>query len=123
MTSPSITLDMTPSGTIERLEWLAWVTDSAVRIPFTRRTVGADGALSLLPGVGSLLGAGISLYVVAEALRHGVPARLLTRMGLNIAADTLLGAVPVLGFVFDMFFKANRRNVTLLRRHLQETAR
>lgn len=121
MTATYSTIDLTPRGTLERLEWLAWFTDSAVRIPGTRRTVGADGLLSLIPGVGSLMGTGLSLYVVGEALRHGVPARLLTRMGFNIAADTLLGAIPVLGFFFDMFFKANRRNLDLLRQHLRET--
>ena len=123
LTSPSITLDLTPRGTMERLEWLAWFSDSAVRIPGTRRTIGADGLLSLIPGVGSLLGTGMSLYVVAEALRHGVPARLLTRMGLNIAADTVLGAIPVVGFLFDMGFKANQRNLNLLRQHMREAHR
>ncbi len=123
LTSPSITLDLTPRGTMERLEWLAWFTDSAGRIPGTRRTIGADGLLSLIPGVGSLLGTGMSLYVVAEALRHGVPARLLTRMGLNIAADTVLGAIPVVGFLFDMGFKANQRNLNLLRQHMREAHR
>jgi hypothetical protein len=83
---------------MERLEWLAWFTDSAVRIPGTRRTVGADGLFSIVPGVGSLVGTGMSLYVFGEALRHGAPMGILTRMGLNIAADTLLGAIP---FVAD----------------------
>lgn len=120
MMNPSITLDLTPRGTMERLEWLAWFSDSAIRIPGTSRTFGADGLLSILPGVGSLVGAGMSLYVVAEALRHGAPARVLTRMGLNIAADTVLGSIPVVGFLFDMFFKANQRNLHLLRTHLQD---
>lgn len=123
MTSPSITLDLTPTGTLERLDWLVWFSDSALRIPGTGRTIGADGMLSLVPGVGSLVGAGLSLYVLGEALRHGVPARLLTRMGLNIAADTAMGAIPVVGFLFDMAFKANQRNLTLLRQHLAETHR
>lgn len=123
MTSPSITIDLTPRGTMERLEWLAWFSDSAIRIPGTARTIGADGVLSLVPGVGTLVGTGLSLYVVGEALRHGVPPRLLTRMGLNIAADTVLGGVPVIGFLFDMAFKANQRNLNLLRQHLAETHR
>jgi len=123
MTSPSITIDLTPRGTMERLEWLAWFSDSAIRIPGTSRSIGADGVLSLVPGVGTLVGTGLSLYVVGEALRHGVPPRLLTRMGLNIAADTVLGGVPVIGFLFDMAFKANQRNLTLLRQHLAETHR
>lgn len=123
MTSPSITIDLTPRGTMERLEWLAWFSDSAIRIPGTTRSMGADGVLSLVPGVGTLVGTGMSLYVLGEALRHGVPPRLLTRMGLNIAADTALGAVPVIGFLFDMAFKANQRNLNLLRQHLAETHR
>jgi len=123
MTSPSITLDLTPRGTMERLEWLAWFSDSAIRIPGTRRTIGADGVLSLVPGVGTLVGTGMSLYVVAEALRHGAPPQLLTRMGLNIAADTVLGAIPVVGFLFDMSFKANQRNLNLLREHMREVHR
>jgi hypothetical protein len=123
MTSPSITIDLTPQGTMERLEWLAWFSDSAIRIPGTSRTVGADGVLSLVPGVGTLVGTGLSLYVMGEALRHGVPKRLLTRMGLNIAADTAVGAIPVIGFLFDMAFKANQRNLNLLRQHLAETHR
>lgn len=123
MTSPSITIDLTPEGTLQRLEWLAWFSDSALRIPGTSRSVGADGVLSLVPGVGTLVGTGMSLYVIGEALRHGVPARLLTRMGLNIAADTALGAIPVVGVLFDMAFKANTRNLALLRQHLAETYR
>ena len=105
---------------MERLEWLAWFTDSAVRIPGTSRTVGADGFLSIIPGIGSLFGAALSLYVVAEAVRHGAPARLLARMGLNIAADTAVGAIPLVGFLFDMAFKANKRNLNLLREHLKD---
>jgi hypothetical protein len=123
MTSPTITIDLTPRGTLERLEWIAWFTDSAIRVPGTSRTIGADGVFSLVPGVGSLLGTGIALYVLAEALRHGAPPALLTRMGLNIAADTVLGAIPVVGFLFDMGFKANQRNCNLLRQHLQEMHR
>lgn len=123
MTSPSITLDLTPRGTMERLEWLAWFSDSAIRIPGTQRSVGADGVLSLIPGVGSLIGTGMSLYVIGEALNHRVPPRVLTRMGLNIAADTAIGAIPVVGFLFDMAFKANQRNLMLLRQHLAEVAR
>lgn len=114
------TAALSPEATLGRLEWLAWFTDSAVRIPGTRRTLGADSLLSLVPGAGTFLGSGLSLYLLAEALRHGAPPRLLTRMGLNIAADTAVGAVPILGFFFDMFFKANQRNLSLLRAHLQE---
>jgi hypothetical protein len=118
-TTIPFTIDLTREGTLDRLAWLAWFTDSSIRLPFTSRTFGADAVLSLVPGVGSLIGTGMSLYVIAEALRHGAPAGLLARMGVNIAADTVLGSVPVAGVVFDMAFKANQRNLALLRDHLK----
>ena len=120
---PTITIDLTPKGTMERLEWLAWFSDSAIKVPGTNRSVGADGFLSMVPGVGSLVGTGMSLYVFGEAVRHGAPAHLLARMAFNIAADTLLGAIPVVGFLFDFVFKANQRNLHLLREHMRETHR
>jgi hypothetical protein len=88
-----------------------------------RRSIGLDAVLSLIPGVGSLIGTGLSLYLIAEALRHGAPARLLGRMGTNILFDTLLGAIPVAGFFFDLMFRANDRNMRLLREHLEELIR
>ncbi|MFO1122752.1 MAG: DUF4112 domain-containing protein [Hyphomicrobiales bacterium] len=116
----TIPIDLTRDGTLARLDWLAWFTDSAVRIPGTSRSFGADGLLSLIPGAGSLAGTGISLYLLAEAVRHGAPAPLLARMGGNVAADMVLGAIPVIGFAFDMVFKANQRNLNLLRQHMKD---
>lgn len=104
--------------TLERLDALAWFMDSAITIPGTRRTVGADAFLSFVPGIGSIAGTGISLYLIAEAVRHGAPTGALARMGANVAIDTALGAVPLLGPVFDLFFKANTRNLAILREHL-----
>lgn len=115
----TITLDLTREGTLRRLEWLAWFTDSSIPLPGTSRSFGADALLSVIPGAGSLMGTGISLYLVAEAMRHGVPAQVLGRMGLNVLADTLLGAIPFIGVFFDMAFKANQRNLNLLRKHLE----
>jgi hypothetical protein len=106
-------------GTLDRLAALAWFMDSAITIPGTRRTVGADAFLSFVPGIGSLAGTGISLYLLAEALRHGAPAGTLARMGANVAVDTALGAVPLIGPLFDMAFKANTRNLAILREHLE----
>lgn len=116
----TITIDLSRKGTLERLEWLAWFTDSAIRIPGTTRSLGADGLLSLVPGVGSLAGGGMSLYVLAEAIHHRAPAATLARMGANIAADMALGAIPAAGVVFDLMFKANQRNLNLLRNHLRD---
>lgn len=118
----AIPLGLSQQDTLERLEFLAWLTDSAIRVPGTSRTIGLDGVLSLLPGVGSLMGTGLSLYAVAEAIRHRAPLPVLARMGTNIAVDTLIGAIPVVGFLFDLVFKANQRNLALLRQHLKENS-
>lgn len=109
-------------ATMRRLEWLTWFTDNSIRIPGTNRTVGADGLASLVPGVGTLVGTGVSLYLFAEAMRHGVGGKTLFKMGGNIAADTLVGAIPAVGFLFDMAFKANQRNLRLLKQDLQRKA-
>ena len=105
-------------ATLRRLEWLTWFTDNAIRVPGTNKTFGVDGLASAIPGVGTFIGTGLSLYLVAEAFRHGVGAKTLTKMGGNIALDTVLGAIPAIGFLFDMGFKANQRNLKLLREHL-----
>jgi hypothetical protein len=103
---------------LERLEWLANLLDTALVLPGTRIRFGLDGLLGLAPGVGDALTTGISLWIVYEAHQLGAPMRLVARMAGNVAVDGLLGAVPVAGDVFDIFWRANRRNVALLRAHL-----
>jgi hypothetical protein len=94
--------------------------DSAVRIPGTRVTLGLDPILGLFPGVGDLVGAVFSGYIVLTAARLGVPRVVLARMLLNLGTDTLVGSVPVFGDLFDVGFRANIRNSELLDRHLRE---
>jgi hypothetical protein len=77
----SITIDLTAHGSLRRLERLAWFSDSAIRIPGTRRTFGADGLLNIIPHVGSLARTGLSLCVLAEAMHHRDSSRLLARVG------------------------------------------
>jgi hypothetical protein len=113
-------LDASREASLKRLELLTWFTDNAVKIPGTNRTVGADGVLSIIPGVGSFAGTALSLYLVAEAWRHGVRGHTLAKMGGNIAIDTLIGAVPAVGWLFDMGFKANQRNLVLLKEFLAQ---
>jgi hypothetical protein len=69
----------------------------------------------VLPGAGDLVGAGLGLYPLVLAWRWGAPRPLLARMLLNLSVDLLTGAVPVLGDIWDFFFRANRRNLQLLR--------
>lgn len=105
-------------ATMRRLEWLTWFTDNSIRIPGTSRTVGADGLASIIPGVGTFVGTGMSLYLVFEAMRYGAGARTLAKMGGNVMLDTVVGAVPAVGFLFDMAFKANQRNLNLLKQEM-----
>ena len=102
----------------ERLEWLAWAMDGAVRVPGTRITLGADALLGLVPGVGNIATTAVSGYLIREAWRLGVPRRTLARMVGNVALDSVISAVPVLGNVADVFWKANRKNMALLAEHL-----
>ena len=103
---------------IERLERLAFWLDERFRIPGTNWRIGLDGLLGLVPGIGDSATALLSLYLVLEAKRLGVPNGVILRMLANVGLDAAVGSVPLLGDLFDVAFKANRRNMRLLRRHL-----
>jgi hypothetical protein len=104
--------------TIARLDALARLLDAAVRIPGTNIRVGADALLNLMPGVGTLVAKGLSSYLILEARHHGVPTGTLLRMAGNVAVDFAIGVIPVVGWFGDAFFRANQRNIALLRAHL-----
>ena len=103
-----------PARTRARLERLAWLLDSSIRIPGTRRTVGIDALIGLVPVVGDLVGVALSSYILAEAARLGAGRSVLARMAFNIALEGVVGMVPLLGDAFDAAWKANRRNMRLL---------
>jgi hypothetical protein len=106
----------------ERLETLARLLDDAFRIPGTRIRVGLDAALNLIPGVGTLFAKALSAYLILEAARAGAPRGLVLRMVGNVGIDAVVSAVPIVGWVADVFVRANARNMTLLRRHLDASA-
>lgn len=108
---------------LRRLERLAELLDHRFAIPGVGWRFGLDGMLGLIPGIGDAAGGLISLYLVNEARRHGAPWPLLARMLGNVGLDLVLGAIPLIGDLFDFAFKANHRNVKLLRRHLQRRER
>lgn len=108
---------------VARLDKLATVLDVAFRIPFTKFRFGVDGLIGLAPGLGDVITTGLSLWIVHEAYQLGVPKRLLLRMLGNVAIDGMIGAVPVAGDVFDVLWRANRRNVRILREHLEREER
>jgi hypothetical protein len=101
-----------------RVRVLARLLDNAIPIPGTPWKIGLDPIVGLIPGVGDLIGAVLSGYIVLEAVRAEVPTITLLRMLVNVGVDTLLGAVPAVGDVFDAAWKSNTMNVALLERHL-----
>jgi len=107
---------------IERLENLAHWLDSRFRIPGTDIRFGLDAVAGLLPGIGDGGTALLSFYIVHQARRIGAPLPLRIRMTGNIVLDLLTGAIPLVGDLFDLGFKANRRNVALLREHFSDQA-
>lgn len=94
--------------------------DNQFRLPGTSFRFGLDPLLGLLPVVGDMASFAMSAALVVTMARHGASGKLVTLMLLNSALDALLGSIPVVGNIFDFFFKANERNVRLLRRHYDE---
>ena len=104
----------------ERLIALARLMDSAVTLPLVRGGVGLDALLGLVPVAGDVVSALIGLYSVALARELGASRWLQARMIGNLVADAAIGALPIVGDVADVYFRAHRRNLALLRRELKE---
>jgi hypothetical protein len=107
---------------IARLGSMARLMDEALEIPFLGVRVGIDPLLGLLPGGGDVAGALVSGWLVITAARVGASGPVVARMLLNVAVDAVLGSVPVLGDVFDLAFRSNRRNLRILEAHLADAA-
>jgi hypothetical protein len=103
---------------LKRIRLLSRLLDEQFRIPGTTYRVGLDGLLGLIPGVGDAAGALLSTYIVYEAIRLGAPSTVLLRMLANIGIDTVGGAIPVVGDIFDMAWKTNKKNAALLHAYL-----
>jgi Domain of unknown function (DUF4112) len=96
-----------------RLQRLAWLLDNSIPLPGGFK-IGLDGLMGLVPGIGDAAGAIMSSYLIYQARRMNAPPALLLRMVGNVLVETVVGAVPLIGDVFDFAFKANQRNVGLL---------
>jgi hypothetical protein len=103
---------------VERLS--RWM-DAAFEVPGLGWRFGWDALIGLVPGVGDAATTLVALYIVALAGKVGLPRVTVARMGLNVAIDMLLGSLPLVGDLFDVYYKANLRNATLLRERLAET--
>lgn len=97
---------------------LARLMDEAIPIPGTRYRIGLDPILGLIPGVGDVAGGAVSTYLILLASNAGAPISVLARMAFNVMLDTVIGAIPLLGDLFDAGWKANKRNLALLEQYL-----
>jgi Domain of unknown function (DUF4112) len=103
---------------VTRLEALARLMDGSFVIPGTSFRLGLDAIIGLVPVAGDVISGVISSYLIWEARRLGAPRWLIARMMANTFLDTTLGAIPVVGDAFDVLFRANMKNMALLRRYI-----
>ncbi len=103
---------------LKRLKTIAWAVDGVFRLPGTRFRFGLNSVIGATPAAGDVVLAGISLYIVNEARKIGLPKEKIARMLANIGVEAAAGAVPFLGVLFDMGFKANLRNIAIIEEHL-----
>ncbi len=104
----------------ERLIRLTRLMDSAIDVPILRTQVGLDALLGVVPVAGDVLSAAIGLYLIAQARELGASRWLQGKMLGNLVLDAAVGSVPLAGDVFDIYFRAHRRNLKLLQQHLGE---
>ncbi len=107
---------------LARLKTMSRLLDTAFTIPGTRYRFGLDALIGLVPGLGDAVGAVFSGYLVLQASRLGAPRSVVGRMIANVAIDTIVGWIPLLGDLFDVVWKSNIRNMALLEEHLRQPA-
>lgn len=115
--------NLTREQRLARLEVLAKLLDVAFMLPGTKIRYGIDGIIRLIPIVGDLFATAFSLWLVREARALGAPWHVTARMLGNVALDGVVGLVPVAGDAFDVLFRANIRNVRMLRRWMDKQPR
>ena len=105
-----------PAKVEESLDHLAWLMDDLFRVPGIGWRFGLDALIGLIPGLGDTATSLVSFYILASAVRYRVPKITLLRMGCNIGIDYLVGSLPIVGDLFDAWWKSNQMNVGLLRK-------
>ncbi|HEY9878210.1 MAG TPA: DUF4112 domain-containing protein [Leptolyngbyaceae cyanobacterium] len=107
---------------LNRIRRISRLMDTAIGLPGTKFRIGLDPILGLVPGAGDLISTGVSAYILYLAARYRLPGNLLRQMIFNVALESLVGTVPLVGDFFDAAFKSNVRNLALLEQHLQAAA-
>jgi Domain of unknown function (DUF4112) len=115
--------NLTREQRLARLDAVAKLLDIAFILPGTRIRYGIDGIIGLIPVVGDIIATALSLWLVREARALGAPWHITARMLGNVAVQGLVGTVPVAGDAFDVLFRANMRNVRILRRWMEKQPR
>jgi len=120
---PSATAEEENFLSDENLEYLVSLLDEIFRIPMTGIRFGLDPVIGLIPGVGDWITGAISFLILVAGWRRGLPRVALARMVVNIGIDSLVGTMPVLGDLFDVGWKSNRKNFTLLQAYREPQRR
>jgi hypothetical protein len=115
---PSVGTD--PQSVRQRVEAMEKLLERLVVIPGTKRTVGLDVILDVVPVVGDIAAAALGAYIVWEGKNLGMSKWQLSRMAGNVGVDWLLGLIPVIGIIPDFFFRSNSRNLKIIKRHLDK---
>ncbi|WHO40040.1 DUF4112 domain-containing protein [Sphingobium sp. AP49] len=107
-----------PASIRRRIEMMEAVLEGLFVIPGTKRRVGLDSLVGLVPVVGDIATAAMGAWIVWEARNLGLSKWQLTRMAANVGVDTLVGAIPFAGDIFDFLYKSNTKNLRIIRKHL-----
>ena len=116
----SIGMGSDPASIRQRVEMLERVLERSFRIPGINYPVGLDAIAGLVPVLGDLITAAMGAYIVWEARNLGMPKWKIWRMGANVAFDTAVGAIPLVGDAFDLVFRSNTKNLRIIRNHLEK---
>lgn len=106
---------------LKRIRKIARLLDTAIGIPGTKFRFGLEPILGLIPGGGDLITALISAYSIYLATSFGLEKSEILKMVRNVAIDTALGSIPIVGDIFDAYFKSNIRNLEILEEHIAKT--
>lgn len=108
------------TGKLRWVEQIAYLLDERFRIPGTNFRFGLDPLLNLIPVAGDLSGFVLSSALILTMAKNGASGKIVAKMAINAILDATIGAIPIIGQIFDFFFKANSKNIKLLREHYEE---